>query len=384
MTIPEPFGIYYHVPFCASRCPYCDFYSHCPPSLIPAYVDAALDETRTLRRTESAADTKSAFGRRVTSVYFGGGTPSMLPAFDVGRILDAVRQSFALTPDAEITLECNPGVSEPERYFEALASAGVNRLSLGLQSAVDAERKTLGRRSGPAAVSRAVGAARAAGIGNLSLDVMAGIPRQTMQTLRRTLDFVLSLQVPHVSVYLLSLEPGTFFYKKRASLDLPDEDGQAEMYLFVCEYLAEHGFRHYEISNFCRGDRVGRHNLAYWTDAPYLGIGPGAHGFWNGLRYSHTPDLSAFLNGAPAQGEGPGGDPAERLMLALRTDLGVDPARFSEETGARWSPDLGREIGRLRGMGLLRERDGAIALTDRGMLLSNRVIFALTELLIPE
>ncbi len=370
----EPLGLYIHVPFCASRCPYCDFYSHCDKALIPACADALCDESRTLRRTAGAVDISGVRNRTVTSVYFGGGTPSLLAGEQVGSILRTVRKTYDLSPEAEITLEANPSLPEPERFFAQIAEAGVNRVSLGLQSAVDAERKKLGRRSGRAEIERCLASARAAGIENLSLDVMLGIPGQTEETLRETLDFVIESGAPHVSAYLLKIEPGTVFYKKRETLDLPDEDAAADLYLFTCAYLKQNGFRHYEISNFCKNDLVGRHNLGYWQDKEYLGLGPGAHGFLGGVRYRQPPEIDGFLRGAPCEVTDTGGDAAEAFMLAMRLDTGVAPEAFAKRFGARFLPGFEKKTKFFAEKGLLTAQNGTVALTDAGMLLSNAVI----------
>lgn len=373
-------GIYIHVPFCASKCPYCDFYSHCDPALLPDYGNAVCEELTSLRRTAGAvgeAVATAAKERTIASVYFGGGTPSLLSPEQLGTILDTVRTTCRLLPDAEITVECNPGLSEPEAYFAAIAKAGVNRASLGMQSVIETERRKLGRRSGKAEIARCIAAARAAGITNLSLDIMAGIPEQTEESLRRTLDFALEQNVPHLSVYLLKIEPGTVFYKKRDTLHLPDEDETAEMYLFMSRYLTAHGYRHYEISNFCRNDRVGRHNLRYWQCKEYLGIGPGAHGFLNGVRYCQPPDLRAFLAGAPCEVTDEGGDAEERFMLALRTDAGVDIDEMKRKYGATFSPRFEKKTEAYEKQGLLTRKHNTLTLTPEGMLVSNDLIASL-------
>lgn len=370
----NPLGLYLHVPFCASRCPYCDFYSHCPPAQIPAYVQALCDEINSLRRTAGAVDVAGVEERAVPSVYFGGGTPSLLTGEQVAAILQTVREKFSVSPDAEITLEVNPSLPEPERYFAEIAAAGVNRVSLGLQSAVDEERKKLGRRAGRAEIERCLAAARAAGIDDLSLDVMLGVPGQTEETLTETLEFVRQSGAPHVSAYLLKIEPGTVFDKRKDSLSLPDEDAAADMYLQTCRYLKEHGFRHYEISNFCKNGRVGRHNLSYWQDREYLGFGPGAHGFLGGARYRQPPDLAGFLAGDPCETTDTGGDAEEAFLLAMRLDTGVSPEAFAEKYGAVFSPAFYEKTKFFEKKGLLTERNGGLALTDEGMLLSNAVI----------
>ena len=375
MTRPDgTLSVYIHVPFCASKCPYCDFYSHCDRARIPDYVSAVCGELSSLRRTAAAADVSDAKKREVVSVYFGGGTPSLLSPAQAGDILDAVRTNYRLAPDAEITLEANPGLNEPEAYFAQIAEAGVNRVSLGLQSAVDEERKKLGRRSGRAEIARCVAAA---GIDDLSLDVMAGVPGQTIESLQTTLDFALAQNVQHLSVYLLKLEPGTVFYKRRESLRLPNEDETAGMYLFISEYLRNHGFRHYEISNFCKNGKTGKHNLRYWACKEYLGIGPGAHGYLNGVRFCQPPDLQAFLDGAPCEVTDTGGDAEEVFLLAMRTDAGVRPEDLQRNFGVTFSPRFEKKTDAYEKQGLLTRKNGILTLTPEGMLVSNDIIASL-------
>ena len=379
-TLNTPLGLYIHVPFCAAKCPYCDFYSGRETSLIPAYVNAVVDELRTLRRAKAFAD-EMLFIRPLSSVYFGGGTPSLLPAAALGAILDAVRQHYALAPDAEITAEANPTLKEPEAWFASAAKAGVNRVSVGMQSALDSERKALGRRGTPEDVKRTVEAAKDAGIDDLSVDVMLGIPGQTEESLRQSLDFALSLGISHLSVYILKTEPGTVFDKRKASLDLPDEDTVADLYLFTGEYLTGRGMRHYEISNFCFGDRVGRHNLAYWRCGEYLGVGPAAHSFLNGRRFYYERDLTGFIQGLPPVDDGPGGDADEVLMLALRTDEGLFLPAYCDRFGIALSPRFYDKIKEYGALGLAEYKEGRLTLTGRGWLLSNNVISELLSVI---
>ena len=376
LTHNTPFGLYVHVPFCAAKCPYCDFYSGRDVSRIPAYVDAVVAELCGPVRAKAFADGRI-FERPLASVYFGGGTPSLLSAAQVKMILDTVRARYALTGDAEVTLELNPTLNEPEAYFAALASAGVNRVSIGMQSAVAQERRALGRRGTPEDVRRAVTAAQSAGVTNVSVDLMLGIPGQTQDTLRQSLDFALGLGITHLSVYLLKIEPGTVFEKRRDRLDLPDEDAAADLYLYLCAYLRERGMRHYEVSNFCFGSAVGRHNLSYWLCGEYLGVGPAAHSFLNGRRFYYARDLDAFLAGAPPADDGAGGDADEVLLLALRTDLGLDLPAFCRRFGLQITPALTDQLEQYRTLGMLEYTDGCISLTDRGFLLSNAVISGL-------
>ncbi len=375
-TPATPFGIYVHVPFCAAKCPYCDFYSGRETSLLPAYVDAVKEELRTLERARDFAD-RSLFLRPLASVYFGGGTPSLLPAEALAGILRTVKETYRPQPDAEITVEVNPTMENKEAWFSSAAEAGVNRVSVGLQSAVPAERKALGRRGTAEDVKETVFAAQGAGIRNISVDLMLGIPGQTPETLRASMDFVLSLGVTHVSAYILKIEPGTVFEKRKEKLDLPDEDAVAEMYLYMCEYLKAQGMRHYEISNFCFGDAIGRHNFSYWQCGEYLGVGPAAHSFLNGRRFFYERDLAGFIAGAAPVDDGPGGDRDEVFLLTLRTDTGVCLPEFEKRFSFTLSPAFYRTVETYEAHGLVTYNAGRLCLTAQGFLLSNSIISAL-------
>ena len=229
-------GIYIHIPFCASKCPYCDFYSLNDTSLSESYVKALINDIKTFKGIEEFTGKKEE-KPKASTVYFGGGTPSLLGEEKISEILCAVKESFFLSEDAEITLECNPSTPDTEKLFAGVKKAGVNRISLGMQSAVNEERKLLGRKADSERVKFCVEKARETGFDNISLDVMLGIPKQTKESLKYTLDFALSLGVPHISAYILKLEEGTFFYKNQNRLNLPDEDLTADMYIYMCDYL---------------------------------------------------------------------------------------------------------------------------------------------------
>lgn len=305
-----PVGLYIHVPFCASRCPYCDFYTQrtSDPELMEQYASAVL---RTLSGYSCTAD----------SVYFGGGTPSVLPPAVFSSLLSEAIHRFHVPDTAEITVECNPS-SDLEQFLPAAVDAGVNRVSLGMQSAVTRERQKLGRRADRGRIRTCIALARQLGVDNISLDIMLGVPGQTMESLRETLDFCLDTGVPHLSAYMLKLEEGTVFYRRRNSLELPDEDLVSDMYRMTSETLREAGFSHYEISNFARPGFEGRHNLKYWRCEQYLGVGPGAHSYLNGKRFYYPRNLHAFLEGCPPEADGLGGSWEERFMLALRLKEG--------------------------------------------------------------
>ena len=359
---PRPIGLYLHVPFCKVKCLYCDFYS------MPAGEETKDAYTSALCRAIDEADPLC------DTVYFGGGTPSQLGTARLTALLSHIRR----TPDCEVTLECNPGDAD-SLDFRALAAAGVNRISMGLQSANDAERRALGRRSDAATVRRAVALARAAGITNLSLDLMLGIPGQTAESLAKSIDFCLALEVPHISAYLLKIEDGTPFAAMRDRLALPDEDTVCDDYLQTVEALTAAGLRQYEISNFARPGFESRHNLKYWRCEPYLGLGPAAHSFLDGRRFYYPRDLQAFLDGRPPIPDGAGGDPAEWLMLRLRLMEGVTDAAFAARFGRPLPAAFRQSAERFARQGLMTVTDGAAALTPAGCLLSNPIIGALTE-----
>ncbi len=351
-------GIYIHVPFCASKCPYCDFYSlrTRDPSAMEQYVSAVIAAF-------------PAFPAKADTLYLGGGTPSLLPPDSLIRLIEAAKQSYDLPSNAEITVECNPS-SDLEHLIPAAASCGVNRISFGMQSAVSGERRQLGRFSDRERVEEVLRLARANGIDNLSLDIMLGVPGQTMDSLEETLQFCADSGVPHISAYLLKIEPGTVFARRQEKLALPDEDTVCAMYLHTCQFLEAAGLRQYEISNFARPGFESRHNLHYWRCEEYVGIGPAAHSFYHGRRFYYPRNLDAFLRGDRPIEDGAGGDLEERIMLALRLREG-------------WSgpvPESVRQYVQQPGMARFLNWDGeTLSLTSEGFLVSNYLIAELLE-----
>ena len=332
---------YIHIPFCKSKCPYCDFYSLADTDLQEAYINRCI---------ELLPD------ERWDTAYIGGGTPSVLAPALLGRLLSAVKCG------GEFTIECNPASVTPEfcrvlAERAAIAEGGVNRVSLGLQSAVPEERRALGRAGDLDTVKRAI---EMLGIENLSLDVMLGIPGQGAKSLERTLAFC-AKHAKHISAYLLKIEPGTPF-AAHPPPGLPDEDAQAALYLHACDWLERHGYAQYEISNFSLPGYESRHNLNYWRCGEYFAIGPGAHGFTNGRRWHYERDLEAFLRGDLPVNDGPGGDFEERAMLALRLREGImEP-----------SDEMRKRAAGLDGYAIL--DDKGLRLTREGFLLSNTII----------
>ena len=338
-------SLYVHIPFCARKCPYCDFYSLSDMQLQGAYIDECVRRLRESRTTEG--------GRPYNTAYIGGGTPSVLPVDLLEKLLCEVRCS------GEFTIECNAASVTPE-FVSAIAKGGVNRVSMGLQSAVASERAALGRTADLAQVQQAIALLNC---DNFSLDVMLGIPGQTLASLQTTLECCAQAGAKHVSAYLLNIEPGTPFAANPPAL--PCEDAQAELYLFACDWLEQHGYAQYEISNFAQPGYESQHNLNTWRCGEYHAIGPGAHGFTHGRRWHYPRDLQAFLHGEPPSDDGEGGDDEERAMLALRLTQGI--ASPSDKLRQR-----AKQLGNL----VLCDEHG-LRLTRAGMLLSNTVIAAL-------
>lgn len=362
-------GLYFHVPFCRGKCPYCDFYSlDGTPEGMDAYVAAVL-------RAMGPWGEKLR-GREIATVYFGGGTPSLLGAERLARLLQGVKEGFALAPGAEVTLEANP-THVDRAFFQGVREAGFDRLSMGLQSANEEELRLLGRAHSPRQAVRAVEDARAAGFSNISLDLMLGLPGGSREKLGRSIDFAAGLGVEHISSYILKVEPGTPF--ARQGVEVPDDDSTAEQYLFAVEELAKRGYGQYEISNFAKPGRESRHNLLYWRGEEYLGFGPGAHSFFEGRRFYYPRDLEGFLQGNSPVDDGPGGDFGEFAMLNLRLTRGLRRgdclSRFGAEGGALFDEAL--ENARHCPSRLLRADGEAISFTPEGFLVSNALLVKL-------
>ncbi len=362
-------GLYIHIPFCLSKCPYCDFYSSVQRKDINQYCDALINEMETGNRTfEFTHNADLSFD----TIYFGGGTPSVLGAENIAKLVNAAMDNYNISVP-EITVECNPSCVD-ENFFKIIASAGVNRISLGLQSAVDNERKSLGRKATAEQTLEAINLAFAAGIDNISLDVMLGIPHQTMSSLDETIDFCLSSNVPHISAYMLSIEENTVFYRKKDSLPLPDEDTVCDMYLHLCDRLRCNNTERYEISNFAKKGFESRHNLKYWNCEEYLGLGPSAHSFIDGKRFYFRRNTSEFIYGNTAVFDDFGGDMAEFVMLKLRLADGLNNQDYYNRFGSLIPSKMFKRAEDFAEGGYVTISKEAISLTDRGALISNHII----------
>ena len=363
-------GVYIHIPFCKSKCPYCDFYSYrCKSEEMKPYVDSLINEINTLDRVSEFV--KEPFV--ADTLYLGGGTPSVLSGEDLYKIITTAKEKFSIPDNAEITVECNPN-SDIEAILPYLLKAGVNRISLGLQSAVDKERRALGRQSDKKRVSEVIELLKSNGITNISLDVMLGIPFQTEESLKETLDFVIESGVPHISAYMLKIEEGTHFYKAYDKYDFPDDEKTIEFYNQCADALEKADFVHYEISNFAKEGFQSRHNTKYWELENYLGIGPGAHSYFDGSRFYFESDTQGFINGEEAIFDDFGGDAEEYIMLKLRLKKGLDLNELKSLYGEKPLIKIKEKAPFLKEQGLIEFDKDRLALTRKGYLLSNSVI----------
>ena len=355
-------GIYIHIPFCRSKCPYCDFYSHAGNEEQLSGYTAVLTEkiSEAAKKYELCAD----------SLYFGGGTPGLLGAERLCGLIGAVRDSFGIADGSEVTVEVNPCCNTD---FELLRRGGANRISIGVQSANDNELKMLGRQHDRETAAECIRAAANGGFDNISLDLMLGIPFQTKESLRRSVDFCAESGASHISAYLLKIEEGTVFHKKGDSLPLPDEDEAAELYEELCALMKEYGYEHYEISNFCKKGFEGRHNLKYWHDEEYLGIGPSAHSFINGKRFYYPRNMKRFYADEVID-DGTGGDEEEFIMLGLRLSEGITRDGFFLRFGRELPEKYIKRARVFTDSGLVRITEDGFALTENGFLVSNSLI----------
>lgn len=362
--------LYLHIPFCVRKCRYCDFLS------FPAEDAARNAYLRALRR--DIRETSAVYGNEtVTSIFFGGGTPSVLPADALPELLAELRSGFSLREDCEITVECNPGTLSEEK-LRAYREAGVNRLSMGVQSSHDAELRRLGRIHTWREAVEAFGMARSAGFRNLSVDVMMSLPGQTLSDYEETLQKVIALSPEHISAYDLIIEEGTGFGKwyEEEPGAFPDEDVSCRMYRRTVELLSEAGYRQYEISNYARPGFESRHNYGYWSNEAYLGLGLGASSYVPPRRFRNTSDWKQYLQANQIEEETvlTGREQQEEFFfLGLRRTAGISreafAARFPEADFAPYEQVLLRYAEK----GLVTRKNGRYALTVDGMLLSNRI-----------
>ena len=375
----KPLGIYIHVPFCASKCGYCDFYSLAGcDHLMPDYHEALLSHIE-----ESSESIKN---YEVDTIYFGGGTPSYYGADRIVEVLDVLKLNGNLRTDAEITVECNPD-SVTYNSLKLLKDEGVNRLSFGVQSTDDSLLRMIGRRHTYRQAVRAIEDARDAGFDNISIDLMYGLPTQTKEDWAYTLSKAAALHVEHISVYGLKLEKGTPMYRAYLnSPTIPDDDEQADMYSYAAQMLEHYGYHQYEISNFCAPGFISRHNMKYWTLDDYMGFGPGAHSSIGKLRYSYIKDIKEYIRrvdrGASLLDEYETIDTLERateyIMLGMRTSRGISENDYRLRCQANWVP-IEKTLKIFESKGWVEQNGNRWHFTVPGYLLSNQLINILLE-----
>ncbi len=394
-------GLYVHIPFCHAKCAYCDFYSQsgAGDELMQRYVDALL-----LQMEDYSAAAKDYV---VDSVFIGGGTPTTLPTNMMGELINGINKRFNVAKNAEFTMEANPATVS-QASLSKYRKMGVNRLSIGLQSAQSDELTALSRIHTVADFEASYNAARRAGFDNISVDVMYGIPLQTADSFSRTLDYVTSLSPEHISVYGLKIEEATPFARMRDTLILPDEDTEADMYLDAIRYLAVKGYRQYEISNFAKHGRECRHNLKYWNCDEYLGLGCAAHSYFANMRFSMKRDLMLYIDAMEADITGGGMftadgiameeeqmknaqpidemytvTPSERIgeyiMLKLRLTEGISSIEFSTRFGMNFDAVYGRRLKIYIDNGFMRYDGDRYSFTPKGMYVSNYILSAILD-----
>ncbi len=373
----DPAGIYLHIPFCETRCHYCNFATGGYESELARRYVAAL--SREIDATEPGEPAS------VDTIYFGGGTPTTLTIAQIAELLARCRGKFAVAPGAEITAEANPGTIDGA-YLEALREAGVNRLSFGVQSFDDGELKMIGRSHSADEAREAIRLARAAGFGNVSLDLIAGLPEQKPETWRRNLDEAFALAPDHLSVYLLELykDAPLLHRVERGELRAIDDELTVEMYFALKDEAARRGFDHYEISNWARPGFESRHNLKYWTGAPYWAFGVSAAGYDGRTRWSNTRNIHEYLERVES-GQSPVAErielddedrQSEALFLQLRLREGVDLAEHRRRFGVDALARYGEEIARLREAGLIELTEERMKISRAGTVLANEVFAA--------
>ena len=388
-TIPvqhllETVSLYLHIPFCHTRCHYCDFntYAGILPLREP-YVQALLIE---IEQAGMLARRLDGTARRARTIFFGGGTPSLLSAAQTQHLLHACHSAFALDEDAEVTLEANPGTLTLEHLIE-LRTAGINRLSIGAQSFDAALLRILGRIHSPGEISQAVYAARSAGFTSINLDFMFGLPGQTMQQWRETLDQALTLRPEHLSLYSLIIEEGTPFYTwtQEGSITPGDEDLCADMYEYADEQLQAAGYENYEISNWALPGHQCRHNLTYWHNLPYLGMGAGAYSSFAGRRFSNVLAPLEYIRLLKARLRPEAGsetiervqEMTETAFLELRTAMGIHLPGFEQRFNETLAQFVGERLRAVEAAGLLERTQEWLRLSKRGRLLGNEVFLRL-------
>ncbi len=361
-------GLYIHIPFCRQKCKYCDFvsFSGCEKDF-SAYISALIKEMQGYR------------GEKVDSVFIGGGTPTLLDAESLAKLLAAVNTSFDIAKDFEFSIEANPKTLTAEK-LAVLKHGGVTRLSIGVQSFNDAELLAIGRIHDVKAACEAYTMAREAGFSNINLDIMFSLPGQTAESFLNTLDTAIKLKPEHISCYSLILEEGTSLFAEVESgkITLPDEETDRQNYELACKKLEAAGYRQYEISNFAKAGFECRHNLKYWDCEEYIGVGVAAHSYYKGARFSNTESLSEYIKGSYQSGDAVSLTEADKIaefmIMGLRKTCGIKKSEFKRRFGMETGEHFGRVIEKHKKTGLLAENEEFLYLTKEGINLSNSVL----------
>lgn len=374
-------GLYVHFPFCVNKCPYCDFYSKTDVSDKSRYINALILQMEDYSQSASRHD--------VDTIFFGGGTPTSLPTKLLLRVIDGIYDNFNVCDSAEFTIEANPATVKTSS-LRKLRRAGVNRISLGLQSAVPQELEALGRIHTYEDFENSFKCARKAGFDNISVDLMYGIPNQTPESFAYTLKMVVSLKPEHISLYSLKIEEGTPFYNKKDSLILPDEDSECKMYFDAVEFLRQHGYQQYEISNFAKAGKACEHNLRYWNCEEYIGFGPGAHSYFGNRRFAYKRSINDYIKNE----EFPLSVPdifsenyeirkrerlGEYVMLGLRLSEGIDTEFFAAAFGVDFEKLFSRHLKLYSENGFMEKKGRRWAFTPKGMFVSNYILSAMLD-----
>ena len=360
-----PRGLYVHIPFCLKKCAYCDFVSFVQGDK-NAYLDALCAELNAWR------------GESVDSIFIGGGTPSCLDISQMERIFDCIKDCFEITTDCEWSIEANPKTLDTEK-LRTMRSAGVNRLSVGVQSFSDSELKRIGRAHSSFEAAETLELARRAGFDNINIDLMSALPGQSVESFGQTLEKALSQKPEHISCYSLILEEGTpmFEENKRGTLNLPKEENERAMYALAQKKLAEAGYIQYEISNFAKHNRECRHNLKYWHCEEYIGVGLAAHSYINGERFFNTSDLDGYIAGkrtAECERLTKEDMKAEFIIMALRLREGLSEREFRRRFGVGFYESYRDITDKFLKLGLMEKTRGGFRLTNNGICLSNSVM----------
>ena len=373
MTTDKKVGLYVHIPFCIKKCNYCDFCSF-PERNFPSkkeYIDALIAEIESYSGKNILLD----------SIFFGGGTPSVLEPFEFSRIIETIRRVFLIDDNLEFTVEANPKTLSGEK-LSTYKSLGVNRISMGMQSIHEKELKKLGRIHSFEDFLESYKLVQASGIDNVNVDVMYGIPEQNRESFEQTLKTLLELRPSHISVYGLILEEGTPFFENKESLVLPSDDEECDMYYLASELLKSHGYNHYEISNYALDGAECRHNIKYWRCDDYIGVGLSAYSLFEGRRFGNTDDYGKYVNGENVlQYDEVLDTPTkayEYVMLHLRTAEGFSLREYKELFGMDFCKGREKTIEKLIDLELLEQNGDVLSLSEKGFYVSNAI---LTELI---